>query len=149
MVTYMVPCYSLNSSHPLFLRLCPQLCSLCCISTAALQIGSSVPSFWIPYVCVNIQYLSCSFGLTSLCIIGSRFSHLIRTNSNVFFFITERICYVTQGAQPSALWQPGEAGWGGKWRGAVQEAGASVYLWLTHADVWQKPIQSCKAIILQ
>ena len=24
-----------------------------------------------------------------------------------------------------------------------------VYLWLTHVDVWQKPIQYCKAIILQ
>ena len=24
-----------------------------------------------------------------------------------------------------------------------------VYLWLSYADVWQKPIQYCKAIILQ
>ena len=24
-----------------------------------------------------------------------------------------------------------------------------VYLWLVHADVWQKPTQHCKAIILQ
>ena len=24
-----------------------------------------------------------------------------------------------------------------------------VYLWLIHADVWQKPTQYCKAIILQ
>jgi len=24
-----------------------------------------------------------------------------------------------------------------------------VYLWLIHVDVWQKPIQHCKAIILQ
>ena len=24
-----------------------------------------------------------------------------------------------------------------------------VYLWLTHVDVWQKPTQYCKAIILQ
>ena len=34
----------------------PQVTSLC-ISTAALQIGSSVPSFQIPYLCVNIWYL--------------------------------------------------------------------------------------------
>ena len=27
--------------------------------------------------------------------------------------------------------------------------GTYVYLWLTHADVWQKPTQYCKAIILQ
>ena len=24
-----------------------------------------------------------------------------------------------------------------------------VYLWLIHADVWQKPTQYCKAIVLQ
>ena len=27
--------------------------------------------------------------------------------------------------------------------------GTYVCLWLIHADVWQKPIQYCKAIILQ
>ena len=27
--------------------------------------------------------------------------------------------------------------------------GTYVYLWLIHVDVWQKPIQDCKAIILQ
>ena len=27
--------------------------------------------------------------------------------------------------------------------------GIYVYLWLTHVDVWQKPAQYCKAIILQ
>ena len=27
--------------------------------------------------------------------------------------------------------------------------GTYVYLWLIYADVWQKPIQYCKAIILQ
>ena len=37
------------------------------------------------YMCVNIWYLSFSFYLTSLCIIGSRFIHLIRTDSNVVF----------------------------------------------------------------
>ena len=30
-------------------------------STAALQIGSSVPSFSIPYICLNIRYLLFSF----------------------------------------------------------------------------------------
>ena len=38
------------------------------------------------YVCVNIQYLYFSFWL---CMIGTRFSHLIRTDSNVFLFMTE------------------------------------------------------------
>ena len=27
--------------------------------------------------------------------------------------------------------------------------GTYVYLWLIHVDVWQKPTQHCKAIILQ
>ena len=27
--------------------------------------------------------------------------------------------------------------------------GTYVYIWLIYADVWQKPIQYCKAIILQ
>ena len=33
-----------------------------------------------------------SFWLTSLCIIGSSFIHLIRTDSNVFFLMAECIC---------------------------------------------------------
>ena len=37
-------------------------------------------------------------------------------------------------------------GW--DWLGGGRE-GTSVYLWLIHGDVWQKPIQHCKAIILQ
>ena len=36
------------------------------------------------YICIRIQYFPFSFWLTSLCIIGSRFIHLIRTNSNAF-----------------------------------------------------------------
>ena len=32
---------------------------------------------------------------------------------------------------------------GGRWEGT------DVYLWLTHVDVWQKPTQYCKTIILQ
>ena len=27
--------------------------------------------------------------------------------------------------------------------------GTCVYLWLIHTDIWQKPMQYCKAIILQ
>ena len=36
-----------------------------------------------------ILYWCFSFWLTSLCILGSSFIHLIRTDSNVFFFIAE------------------------------------------------------------
>ena len=31
----------------------------------------------------------------------------------------------------------------------VQKEGTYVYLWQIHVDVWQKPTQYCKAIILQ
>jgi len=33
--------------------------------------------------------------------------------------------------------------------GSFLREGAYVYLWLIHADVWQKQAQHCKAIILQ
>ena len=33
--------------------------------------------------------------------------------------------------------------------GRFKREGLYVHLWLTHADVWQKPTQHCKAIILQ
>ena len=28
-------------------------------------------------------------------------------------------------------------------------SGIYIYLWLIHADIWQKPTQYCKAIVLQ
>src|SRR5574337_689331 len=40
---------------------------------------------------VSILYWCFSFWLTSLCIIGSSFIHLIRTDSNVFFLMAEYI----------------------------------------------------------
>ena len=33
--------------------------------------------------------------------------------------------------------------------GTYKREGTYVYLWLIHVDVWQKPIQYSKAIILQ
>ena len=38
-----------------------------CVSISALQIGSSVPFFQIPHICVNIRCLFFSFWLISLC----------------------------------------------------------------------------------
>ena len=38
-------------------------------------------------------------------------------------------------------------GW--KKEGGFRREGTYVYLWLIHVDVWQKPKQYCKAIILQ
>ena len=54
---------------------------------------------------------------------------------------------MTQGAQPSALWQPRGVKCGGGGRFKREET--CVYLWLIHVAIWQKPIQHCKAIILQ
>ena len=62
------------------------------------------------------------------------------------------ICSVTKGAQPRALEQPRGVGWGGmEWEieAGFRREGTFVYLWLIHVDVWQKPTQYCKAIILQ
>ena len=42
-------------------------------------------------------------------------------------------------------------GWMGREVGGLEfkREGTDVYLWLTHADVWQRPSQCCKVIILQ
>ena len=41
----------------------------------------------------------------------------------------------------------GQDGW--EVGGGFKREGSSVYLLLVHDDVWQRPIQYCKAIILQ
>ena len=38
---------------------------------------------------------------------------------------------------------------GRKIGGGFRSEGTYVYLWLIHVDVWPKPTQYCKAIILQ
>ena len=53
------------------------------ISLAPLKITKT------PYICVSILYWCFSFWLTSLCIMGSSFIHLIRAQSNVFFLMAE------------------------------------------------------------
>ena len=60
-----------------------------CVSFATLRIGSSLSSFYIPCICINILYWCFSFCVSSLCIIGSSFIHLLRTDSNVFLFLAE------------------------------------------------------------
>ena len=59
------------------------------VSLAVSHTGLLLPSFQIPYICISILYWCFSFWLTSLCIIGSSFIHLIRTDSNVFFLMAE------------------------------------------------------------
>ena len=55
---------------------------------------------------------------------------------------------MTQGTQSQCSGTPGGVGWGGEWEGASGWKG-HVYLWPIHIDVWQKPSQYCKVIILQ
>ena len=56
---------------------------LSCIQGYRYHLSNSI------YICVSILYWCFSFWLTSLCIIGSSFIHLIRTDSNVFFLMAE------------------------------------------------------------
>ena len=56
------------------------LCLFCCLAYTVI-----VTSFLNSYICINILYWCFSFWLTSLCIIASRFVHLIKTDSDVFF----------------------------------------------------------------
>ena len=91
-IVYLFQCYSLRSSHP---RLLPQhpkhssihLCLFCCLTNRVIA-TIFLNSIYI-YMCVSILYWCFSFWLTSLCIIGLSFIHLIRTDSNVFFLMAE------------------------------------------------------------
>ena len=54
-----------------------------------------------------------------------------------------RICCVAQDARPSALYQPRGVG------GGYKREGVYVYLRLICVDVWQRPTQYCRAIVLR
>ena len=58
------------------------------------------------HICVSILYWCFSFWLTSLCIIGSSFIHLIRTDSNVFIngWVILHCVYVPQLSYPFVCW---------------------------------------------
>ena len=51
-------------------------------------------------------------------------------------------------AQGGVLGRPRGMGWGGSWE-AGSGWGTHVTPWLTHVNVWQKPLQYCKVISLQ
>ena len=85
MIVYICQCYLLNSFHPFLPPLCSKSVLYVCISIPALQIGSSVPLFYILYICVNIWNLFFSFWLTSLYLTGSGFIHLTGTDSYHFY----------------------------------------------------------------
>ena len=89
MVLYMFQCHSPKSSHSLPLPQSPKTFLYICVSFAVSRTGLSLSPFYIPYICISILYWCFSFWLTSLYIIDSSFIHLIRTDSNVFFFMAE------------------------------------------------------------
>ena len=75
-------CYSLKSFHPRLLPHTPkvyslQLCLFCCLAYRI-----TVTFFLKCIYIINIVYWWFSFWFSSLCIIGSSFIHLIRTDSN-------------------------------------------------------------------
>ena len=53
-----------------------------------------------------------------------------------------------QGTQSWRSVTTGGIGWGGIWEGG-SVGGAHAYLWPIHTDVWEKPSQYYKVIILQ
>ena len=89
----MFPCYALSLSRSLPPTLHSQVYSLC-LHLHCFSVGSSVPSFWIPYTYVNIQYLSFCFRITSFCPTGSWFIHLIRTDSSSFLKLNNIPLYI-------------------------------------------------------
>ena len=99
LVMYMLQWYSLNSSH-LLLSLCPQVCFYVCISFAGLQIHYQYHfSRFCVYALIYNIHFSLShfslFSLTSLCIIGSSFIHLTRTDSrHPFLCLSNILLYI-------------------------------------------------------
>ena len=78
----------LNSIHMHSVQLLSHIWPLETPWTAARQTSLSITNFQRSFnTCINIQYFS--FSLISLYIIGSRFTYLIRTDSNAFIFIAE------------------------------------------------------------
>ena len=59
------------------------------------------------------------------------------------------ICRKMQGVQIRNSVTMNRVGIGWEVGGRFKREGTYVYLWLIHVDVWQKPTQFCKAMILQ
>ena len=88
MIVYMFQCHSPKSPHPLPLPQSPKDCSIhlclfCCLTYRV------IITIFLNSIYMHILYWCFSFWLTSLCIIGSSFIHLTRTDSNVFFLMAE------------------------------------------------------------
>ena len=85
MMLYMFQCHSPKSSPPLPLPQSPKDCSIHLCLFFCLAYKVIVTIFLIPYICISILYWCFSFWITSLCIIGSSFIHLIKINAHYSF----------------------------------------------------------------
>ena len=90
-IMHMFPCCSLSSSHSLPPPLCPQVCFLClhlhCYPANGF-ISTFLDSIYMyQYINIYINIYMCQyFSFSPLCIMDCSFIHLIRTDSNVFFY---------------------------------------------------------------
>ena len=88
----MIQCYSLKPSHPCLLPQSPKVCFLhpCLFRCLAYRVIITIflNSIYMSYYTVLVFFF-----LILLCIIGSIFIHLIRTDSNAFFSMAEYILY--------------------------------------------------------
>ena len=92
MILYMFQCHSPKSSHPLPLPYSPKDCSihLCLFCCLTYRVIITIFQNSI-YIHVSILYWCFSFWLNSLCIIGSSFIRLVRTDSDIFFLMGHRV----------------------------------------------------------
>ena len=90
MIIYTFQCYFLKSSHS---RLLPESKRLFFTSVSLLLSHTEGHCYHLSkfHIYVLLYWYWCfSFWLTSLCIIGSSFTHLIKTDSNAFFLMAEQ-----------------------------------------------------------
>ena len=88
LIVYLFQCYSLRTSHPCLLPQSPKVCSvhLCLFFCFAYRV---IVTIFLNSIYVSILHWSLSFWVTSLSIMGSSFIHLIRTDSDEFFLMSE------------------------------------------------------------
>ena len=79
--------------HPLP-SLCSHICSPCLCLYSCPANSSFLPFFYIPYICINIQYLFFSFWLNSVCMTDSRFIHITTNDSVPFLFMANIPIYI-------------------------------------------------------
>ena len=87
MIIYIFQCHSPKSSHPRPFPPSPKDKFYTSVSLLLSHIQGYC--YHLSKFHVSTLYWCFSFWLTSLCIIGSSFIHLIRTDSNVFFLMAE------------------------------------------------------------